>query len=126
MILKEMHYTMNEIENEDRKLVEGEYKGHRYLAVNNGICPCCYVSIPNGKTIDVDDISCHGGVTWHKDYLPGEAPDGKNHWIGWDYAHLYDYISQYRDPHPYEKLWCSAELERDCLNVIDQLEETVE
>lgn len=131
MILKEMHYTMDVIPDEDYKLVEGEYKGHKYLAVNNGFHPCCYVSIPNDKAIDDDDISCHGGITWHKDHLPGENPDDKNHWIGWDYGHVFsnagklkvDYTSPYRNPHSDEKLWCSAELERDCLAVIDQLEQ---
>lgn len=122
MILKEMHYTMDCVKDEDYKLVEGEYKGHKYLAVNNGTHPCCYVSIPNGRAINDDDILCHGRITWHKDRLPEEKPDGNNHWIGWDYAHLFDYISPWRDPLPDEKLWNSAELERACLAVIDQLE----
>ena len=77
-----------------------------YHNVNNKI-PCFYVIVPD----DVDDIDCHGGVTFgdyescedddgevyefgEREYeVPGhehvEVPEGY-HVLGWDYAHCDD------------------------------------
>ena len=120
MILKEMHYTCDEI---CENLATGTYKGHEYVVRNYGSHPCCYVSIPEGQAINENSIVCHGGITYNGESLPDEEHVDGLWWIGWDYAHCGDYIFTGRDPKPHEKCWCSAELERDCLKVIDQLEE---
>lgn len=53
---------------------------------------CGYISIPLGhkyyhKEYEDIDIDCHGGLTF------GEVSD--QHWIGFDCAHLFDYIPSF-------------------------------
>lgn len=125
MCIKEMVYshTQGSID----ILASGNYKGHRYVIISFGSHPCCYVSIPNRKAIDVDSIVCHGGVTYTSGQLPnGEKTDGV-WWIGWDYAHFGDYICcSDRKPIEFEKCWSVVELEQECLKVIDEINELTE
>ncbi len=122
MILKEMHYQRKDI---CETLANGTYKGHEYIVRNYGSHPCCYVSIPEGQAINEDSIVCHGGITYTGESLPQEECINGVWWIGWDYAHLGDYLClSDRKPSELEKCWTSEELENDCIKVIDQLETT--
>ena len=87
-----------------------------------------YIRLPdNIKTIDIDEINCHGGITFNSiikkgdnDYWQKFSP---GHWIGWDYAHFGDYL-------PYERLlghqstgkqWQYQEIEAEVKSVIKQI-----
>ena len=65
-----------------------------YHNVENTLCPCFYVIVPD----DVDDIWCHGGVEFgvydEPEYeIPGhediEVPEGYRV-LGWDFGHFGD------------------------------------
>lgn len=111
----------------------GTYEGYEYFIVFVGqMWYCAYVILPDGnKYYGVEDyysipIEVHGGLTFADNH---RLVDGQ--WcIGWDYAHLGDYIAtfgDYRDdlmtdgfgmpPHR----WSPDEIEYDCKDVIDQL-----
>lgn len=117
--LKEMEYRKEPC---NILLAHGEYCGHLFKIINRGAMPCCYVSISAGKAICMDDISCHGGITWVDGHLPGEEEPNPNiWWIGWDYAHYGDYLGYFSDFGG--KKWTLDELIEDCMSVIGQLEE---
>lgn len=105
-------------------LASGDIDGHLFSVRSYGSHPCCYVSVPIGQSLNIDDISCHGGITYHGDHLPKEEQDDKNWWIGWDYTHSEDYIDvtfngvHYRD---YGKKWTTQEMIDECLKVIKEL-----
>lgn len=95
---------------------------------HSGTHPCCYISIPNGYTLNTDDIWCHGGVTWAKPTLPGKINDvlpeelkGNVWWIGWDYAHFGDYLA-FDGDRAIGTLWTTDELISECKDVVAQLE----
>lgn len=50
---------------------------------------CGYVGVPNGKAIDVDEIRCHGGITYESNELRGQI-DTDIWWIGFDCTHFGD------------------------------------
>ena len=108
--MKEMVYKSDRLENPE-VLAASEYKNHKYTVINYGTHPCCYVEIPDN--IDVDDIRCHGGVTFEG---PVPVGDDKYPCIGWDYAHLDDYASF----NPKGRKYTTEELVNDCKSVIDQ------
>lgn len=109
-------------------LDEGIYKGFHYAIVSYGIHPCAYVEIPEGHELygvnnedELIDIDCHGGITYVSTtglikYNNENYRDG--HWIGWDYAHAYDYTFGicYGG-----KKWTTKEIFEDVKNVIEQL-----
>lgn len=68
-----------------------EYKGHTCLVVLR--FPgyrCGYISIPKGKAINTDYISCHGGITFSGDELNPPVGNENSYWIGFDCAHYGD------------------------------------
>ena len=115
MILKEMVYGEYMV---NQMLAMGTHKGHDYVVKSYGTHPCCYVSIPNGKAVNTDDIYCHGGVTWSDKYVPNEEPVPGVWWIGWDYSHCDDRCGMIWKG----KEWTAEELEAECIDVIDRME----
>ena len=111
-------------------LDKGTYKGFNYVIVNYGTHPCCYVAIPQGhkffeKHYDDIGIDCHGGLTFSH-YI--DFGDGKEYYIGWDYAHYEDYNGIYEldflkgfNHNHYYKKWTTRELLEDVRKVIEQL-----
>lgn len=80
------------------------------------------------KDYHENDIDCHGGLTYGRDYLSAvdtERANGK-WYIGWDYDHYGDYTSNpfinmfgiYREC---EKRWTTEEIVAECKNVINQI-----
>ena len=77
----------------------------------------------------MQDIDCHGGITFcdFKDF-----GDGNKYYIGWDYAHLYDFSGIYllkelqEFDHSKDKKWTSLELKEECKEVIEQLKDLME
>jgi hypothetical protein len=109
-------------------LANGKYKGLEFLVLNmGGSHPCGYVNIEstklNGKFYnEIDNIQCHGCLTF----------SGKNAailkhgwWIGWDYAHLGDFMPYYTEEE--QKRWncvkyTTADVVQECVNVIEQIQ----
>lgn len=72
----------------------GNYKGYEYLITFTAYgTRCGYVAIPANQDYDVNEIQCHGGVTFEEDnhsaknLLPTPCTDM---WIGFDAAHYLD------------------------------------
>jgi len=70
------------------KIVRMEMLGHL----------CGYVRIPEwsryyGKLDSDIDLNVHGGIT-------ASNIENKEHWIGFDCAHIFDYIPYYEDHNP--------------------------
>lgn len=121
--------------NTDKEIIKkGTYEGYKYfIALVAKMWYCAYVILPKkSKYYKVEDydnipIEVHGGLTFANKHCLV-----RNQWcIGWDYAHIGDYIplfGDYRDemedgfgmpPHK----WEPDEIEYDCKNVIEQLRE---
>ena len=113
-------------------LCEDTYLGFKYYILNLGTHPTAYVEIPKvhkyfGKDYDDIDIDVHGGLTYSDDYLYiSEDKKIKNSWfLGWDYAHAYDYCGFYPLDtdflNEHTKKWTTEEMIEDCKSVIKQL-----
>lgn len=50
---------------------------------------CGYVGLPKDKTVKIDDIGCHGGITYSHNHLILQD-EKKFHWIGFDCGHCFD------------------------------------
>lgn len=97
-------------------LENNTFKGYEYFIITMGTHPCCYVLLPEGHkyhSIKHDEIPyrCHGGLTYSKsEFLKDTVHNGE--WvIGWDYAHLGDYISR-ETPSEGHK-WSFSELKKE-------------
>lgn len=121
--MKEMKYE------KDRKieiLQNEKYKGYRYIILSLGTHPTAYIEIPkghklNGQDYDDIDINVHGGLTYADHQLMGI--DSENWYIGWDYAHLGDYLGYEEGlfPRANHKRWTTEEIKKECEEAIDQL-----
>ena len=104
--------------------------GFIYHIVTYGTHPCCYIEIPEGHRYfgvsydDINDIECHGGLTYSDSNNWFETKHGWT--IGWDYAHANDWygvkLSNGKiNRHPYDKAWTIDELREEVRAVIEQL-----
>jgi len=129
MIKSEMVYKT---EGEIKILNNNEYRGIKYWVVSYGTHPCCYIEIPKSSILyyeikelnsDEININCHGGVTYLKDKLFNI--DVKGVIIGWDYAHVGDFIGYDLNLPDYlkrnDKIWSTDELIEECKQVIDSI-----
>ena len=110
-------------------IASGNYKGYDYnIKSIRGMYPTAYVKIPSTHFLfgkDYDEIDRvipvynmpHGGLTY------GQLDDKNNFWVGWDYAHFGDYISDRFMPSKYSKKWTMEEIETECKRLIDFLEQ---
>jgi len=116
---REMEYDLSD---ETRVLAEGELNGLSFVILNRGSHPCSYIKVHEIlKEIDYNDIplDCHGGLTFS-----GELKGYGGHWIGWDYAHLGDYIAYSKILHfsePNAHAWTTDELLIEMEDVIYNL-----
>lgn len=85
----EMKYMNTRVE--PYQLATGTHKGFWYYVINLGTHPCAYVDVSalSECGIDTRRIDCHGGITYSDKRL--STVDRKGWFIGWDYAHGYDY-----------------------------------
>ena len=124
---KQMEYTTD---NKMEILCEGKYKGYQFYILSFGSHPTAYVEIPRESILfykkdDDIDISVHGGLTYSSSYLQ----DIKTHswFIGWDYAHCFDYLGFYKlfpefdKYHSEDKKWTTEEMFEDVVSVIEQI-----
>ena len=129
--MKEMVYQSTRLK-EPEILASGEHKGYNYYVLNQGTHPCGYVEIPRDSkyfNVDYDEIpvECHGGLTYGRGFLVGEATiDDNRYFIGWDYAHYGDYVG-YRigfieeSLHTFDAKYTTEDIVRECKDVIEQL-----
>ena len=110
-------------------LAEGTCDGISFWIFSYGTHPCAYVEVTDFKDLETDDIDCHGGITYDEGALPSVWDDtcdgfeqGKRRFIGWDYAHCYDFImcasfavSGYR--------WTTDEILQHVEDVVSQIRE---
>ena len=111
-----------------------KYKGYNYYILNLGTHPTAYVEIPKDNVLYGKDyneiydegyyIDVHGGLTYSNSYLMGI--ETVNWFIGWDYAHCYDYSGYYdliKDSVLIEgtKKWTTEEIIKECEDAIDQI-----
>lgn len=129
--MKQMIYTPN-INNKGEILATGTYKNFKYYVVSYGTHPCAYVDVSNtslaNKDYNENDIVCHGGLTYGRDYLSAvDTKRANGKWcIGWDYAHYGDYmpnfhINMFGVYGEWEKQWTTEEIVAECKNVINQI-----
>ena len=144
--LKEIIKTINinqkykdMIYEKDRKrdvLLDGKFKGYRFIILNLGTHPTAYIEIPIGNKLfgkDYEEIyrsglnlDVHGGLTYSRKNL---LEDEESWFIGWDYAHLGDYLG-YELGMPNElriggKKWTTQEIFNEVCCAIDQIIEYV-
>lgn len=122
--MKDMIYKK---EHEKDVLHKGNYKGFDFAIISYGTHPCAYVKLPNehkyfGKNYDDIPIECHCGLTYSdSNLLPDLFESGW--WIGWDYAHCYDYSGYMMgfDSFTNNRKWQTSEILSEVENVINQL-----
>lgn len=77
----------------------GTSYGFDYYVVNQGGShPCAYVVLHkghvfNGVPYDEIQLYCHGGLTYGEFELKGVKLEDAEYVVGWDYAHLGDFIA---------------------------------
>jgi hypothetical protein len=129
--MKQMIYTLNR-KNKGEILATGTYKNFKYYVVSYGTHPCAYVDVSNtllaNKDYHENDIDCHGGLTYGRDYLSAvDTGRANGKWyIGWDYDHYGDYtsnpfINMFGIYGECEKRWTTEEIVAECKNVINQI-----
>jgi len=125
--MKEMIY---QAERKIEVLDAGTCLGFFYWILNLGTHPTAYVKIPEShkyyqKHYDDVDIQVHGGLTYSRDYLYINETQKLEGWfIGWDYAHCYDYAGYYnkKDGSLYNlKRWTTEEIREEVYKACEQL-----
>lgn len=110
-------------------LDEGVYKGFHYIIVSYGTHPCAYIELTKenkyyGKDYNDIPVKCHGGLTYSSERGIIFSKNNENHrngfWIGWDYAHLDDYMTWIGGCFGTKK-WTTKEILKDVKGVIHQL-----
>lgn len=106
------------------------YKDYEYYIITLGSHPCCYVLLPKGHRYygrfygDIP-IRCHYGLTYSEPTLLKDNVVTGDEWvIGWDYAHMDDYISydvMFVEADEYGHKYTLEELRNDVYEVINQL-----
>ena len=96
---------------------ESYYNGFKYVVMNLGNYLCGYVAIPEGHPLagvnynDIDDIHCHGGLTYSEDFLTDYSNDEGYWWIGFDCNHGGDTMNK-----------CNVQyVSNECKNIINQI-----
>lgn len=120
--IKEMIYYLPQEYGLREVLAEGKYNGLEYKIISFHSHPCAYICIPSGKKINVDNIECHGGITYDSDeLLVDDWKTIKGHWIGWDYSHVGDYYALL--PRAGGKQWKTEEILNEVKEIINQINE---
>lgn len=110
-----------------KRAAYGVYRGFHFYILSMGSHPCAYVDVIDTKNYRfcVDEIECHGGITYESTELA--TVDYKSYFIGWDYAHNDDFLTfndrlakEYGEPYRAHK-YTLSEIVKECTNVIDQI-----
>lgn len=123
--MKEMIYGAGKYTPE--VLYEGEYKNHKFAILSLGTHPTAYVEDKIGligyEDFRLNGISVHGGFTFHNTGHWGNDSE-KISWLGWDYAHLGDFMGYYSTDNSFyysSKQWTTAEIYEEVKSVIHQI-----
>lgn len=99
----------------------GKIDGYEYKIKNiGGSHPTAYIKLDETHPLynehyDDIDIDVHGGLIY------GEMEDD-GYWIGWDYAHCYDYVWGISFVE-FQRQWTTDEILEHCKDVVRQLKE---
>lgn len=120
--MKEIVYGMSR---EIEVVEHGFYHDHEYYILNMGGFPTAYVENKVGVE-DYDDnkisgVRVHGGFTFCDNLEHIQEPSSKIY-LGWDYAHLGDYVSFFGIVDHMGKHWTYEEVLAEVHSVIEQLE----
>lgn len=108
-----------------------KYKNYKYYILNLGTHPTAYIAIPKGHKLyeqyyndiyNICDIDVNGGLTYSSHNLMGISSE--DWFIGWDYAHAYDYMGYYMEGEflaEKTKKWTTEEIIKECENAIEQI-----
>lgn len=123
----------------------GNYKSYDYVIVFYDLGHRCgYVNIKGSDNFNVEPIECHGGVTYYERGLHfiDDPVDNNEYWIGFDCAHFGDLrdiranigyfpkidlhaltlMNSIYYPYADAHLWTFPDVENECKNIIDQLQ----
>lgn len=100
---------------------------YKYYIMNLGTHPTAYVQIPfdhpyYGKNYDDIDIDVHGDLTYSLNELSFLPLHDGDWFIGWDYAHAYDYVGNISFCENCKK-WTTEEIREDVMKVCRQLKD---
>lgn len=108
------------------------YKNYKFYILNLGTHPTAYIEIPKGHKLyekDYDeiyemgcDIPVNGGLTYSDNKLM--FIKSISWFIGWDYAHAYDYAGYYLKSESLAnqlKKWTTEEIIEECHNAINYI-----
>lgn len=110
-----------------KKLLDhDEYKGIEYYILSMGTHPCAYINLPSknkDKITSLINNMCHGGITFNGNILDIGFDEVRGDFVGWDYAHLCDYVSGINvfDDFPFEKKWTTEEILGEIKEIIDAI-----
>ena len=113
-------------------LDSGTYKGFEYYIVNRGReYPLAYIKAPDDLKISCEDPfeinldSPHGGLTFGCENAVPPLLEGiasKGNYLGWDYAHIGDWLGYYNpDSFMPGKKWTTEEILEQVKNTIEEL-----
>jgi uncharacterized short protein YbdD (DUF466 family) len=132
MVTNKKEIVYNNIERFAVIVATGEYRGVKYVCLNQGKHPSCYVMCSQefldkhlDKTFNtIDGLHVHGGITYAgmADKLLG-LEDYDSPCFGWDYGHAGDwagYISEEQNQAYGHTKYTTDMLIKDCENAIDQ------
>ena len=129
--MKQMIYGY---ERKHELLLKGKYQGYEFYIMSLGTHPCAYVKLPENHPYynmdyeDIPSIGCHGGITYKDEFLQ-VGPDtlASGMFVGWDYAHCFDYTGTDLDPLFKDlperdgKKWTTEEIYEEVKKVIENL-----
>ena len=106
--------------------------GIEFYIVSLGTHPCAYIYVSPRNPISrmssefswsdlSEKIICHGGVTWFDSCLPDNKRYSAGKWLGWDYAHAWDWIGGGNYCLTDSKKWTTEEIFEEVRNVIAQV-----
>lgn len=116
-------------------LADTIYRGVRYICVNRGWHPCCYVFCTKDfldRHVEgcdyIPGIIVHGGVTYtgKVNKLTGLEEWGEEYCFGWDYGHVGDwegYNTEESNIASENRKYTTDMLINECENVIEQYQE---
>lgn len=106
---------------QEKIIGNGKIDGYEYKIKNIlGLHPTAYIKLDETHPLYKEhyndiDIDVHGGLTYS-----GMEDDG--YWIGWDYAHCYDYVWGISFVE-FQRQWTTDEILEHCKDVVRQLKE---
>ena len=133
---------MNYIEKPEKPQVleTGKYKGYKFYICFSKTCPTAYVKLDEGHPLygiepDIKDEGLDYSPNWGFTYSDNKLGYGigygakdKGWFIGWDYGHSTDYDYFHSNSYNAEwgaRKWTLAEIEGECMGVIDAIERKV-